>query len=76
MSADEAVVRALSIGPGSSRADRTIDITTTGRRSGQPRRVEVWFHRVDGLHGYDDFVRHLCRGLELNGCLHRRHDGQ
>jgi deazaflavin-dependent oxidoreductase (nitroreductase family) len=48
MSADEAVVRALSIGPGSSRADRTIDITTTGRRSGQPRRVEVWFHRVDG----------------------------
>lgn len=48
MSAEEAVVRALSIGPGSSRADRTIDITTTGRRSGRPRRVEVWFHRVDG----------------------------
>ncbi len=26
--------------------DRTIDITTTGRKSGQPRRVEIWFHRV------------------------------
>jgi hypothetical protein len=32
MTADEAVVRALAIGPQSSRADRTIDITTTGRR--------------------------------------------
>jgi deazaflavin-dependent oxidoreductase (nitroreductase family) len=28
--------------------DRTIDITTTGRRSGAPRRIEIWFHRVDG----------------------------
>jgi deazaflavin-dependent oxidoreductase (nitroreductase family) len=44
----EEVVHALAIGPQSSRADRTIDITTTGRRSGAPRRVEVWFHRVDG----------------------------
>jgi deazaflavin-dependent oxidoreductase (nitroreductase family) len=44
----EEVVDALAIGPQSSRADRTIDITTTGRRSGAPRRVEVWFHRVDG----------------------------
>lgn len=43
-----AVVRALDIGPSSSRADRTIDITTTGRRSGRPRRIEIWFHRVDG----------------------------
>jgi len=48
VTAEEAVVRALAIGPRSSRADRTIDITTTGRRSGVPRRVEVWFHRVDG----------------------------
>jgi len=28
--------------------DRTIDITTTGRRSGQPRRIETWFYNVDG----------------------------
>ncbi len=26
--------------------DRLIDITTTGRRSGEPRRIEIWFHRV------------------------------
>ena len=45
---DDAVVRALAIGPGSSTAERTIDITTVGRRSGIPRRIEVWFHRVDG----------------------------
>lgn len=28
--------------------DRVIDITTTGRRTGQPRRIEIWFHRVGG----------------------------
>jgi deazaflavin-dependent oxidoreductase (nitroreductase family) len=28
--------------------DRTIDITTIGRQSGQPRRIEMAFHRVDG----------------------------
>ncbi|NHA70220.1 nitroreductase family deazaflavin-dependent oxidoreductase [Phycicoccus sp. CMS6Z-2] len=27
---------------------RTIDITTLGRRSGRPRRIEMWFYRVDG----------------------------
>jgi deazaflavin-dependent oxidoreductase (nitroreductase family) len=45
---DAAVARALAIGPDSARAERTIDITTMGRRSGVPRRIEVWFHRVDG----------------------------
>ncbi len=28
--------------------DRTIDITTTGRSSGRPRRIEIWFHNVGG----------------------------
>ncbi len=28
--------------------DRTIDITTVGRHTGLPRRIEIWFHRVDG----------------------------
>lgn len=28
--------------------DRTVDITTTGRRSGQPRRIEIAFHNLDG----------------------------
>jgi deazaflavin-dependent oxidoreductase (nitroreductase family) len=23
-------------------------LTTTGRRSGQPRRIEIWFTRIDG----------------------------
>jgi deazaflavin-dependent oxidoreductase (nitroreductase family) len=28
--------------------DRTVDITTTGRHSGQPRRIEIGFHNLDG----------------------------
>ena len=28
--------------------NRTIDITTTGRKTGQPRRKEIWFHNLDG----------------------------
>src|SRR3989442_2689092 len=27
---------------------RTIDITTTGRRSGEPRRIEIVLHNIDG----------------------------
>jgi len=27
--------------------DKVIDITTTGARTGQARRTEIWFHRVD-----------------------------
>src|SRR5450755_3680783 len=29
-------------------SDRVIDIITTGRQTGEPRRIEIWFHRVDG----------------------------
>ena len=28
--------------------DRTIDITTLGRKTGQLRRIEIWFHNLDG----------------------------
>ena len=28
--------------------DRVIDITTIGRKSGMARRIEIWFHNVDG----------------------------
>ncbi len=28
--------------------DQVIDISTTGRTSGQPRRKEIWFHNLDG----------------------------
>jgi deazaflavin-dependent oxidoreductase (nitroreductase family) len=38
---DEDIRRALSHG-------QTVDITTTGRRSGQPRRIEIVFHNFDG----------------------------
>ena len=38
---DERVARALSRG-------HTIDITTIGRKSGQPRRIELVFHNIGG----------------------------
>jgi hypothetical protein len=37
---DERIAQALA-------RDRTIDITTTGRKSGQPRRIEIWFYPAD-----------------------------
>jgi hypothetical protein len=42
------VRQALAISPSSTMGDRTIDITTTGRSSGRPRRIEIVFYRVDG----------------------------
>jgi deazaflavin-dependent oxidoreductase (nitroreductase family) len=36
---DDAVRAALA-------TDRTVDITTTGRRSGTPRRIETWLYRA------------------------------
>jgi deazaflavin-dependent oxidoreductase (nitroreductase family) len=41
--------RALEIDADSTVQQRTIDITTTGRRSGDPRRIETVFRRVDGV---------------------------
>ena len=38
---DERIKQAL-------KQDRTIDITTTGRKSGEPRRIEIWFHNLNG----------------------------
>jgi len=38
---DDAIRRALNTG-------HLIDITTTGRRSGAPRRIEIVFHNIDG----------------------------
>ncbi|WP_243075878.1 nitroreductase/quinone reductase family protein [Microbacterium sp. SS28] len=45
---EAAIAHALSLGPGSTSRDHTVDITTTGARSGEPRRIEIWFHNVDG----------------------------
>lgn len=38
---EEGIQRALA-------RDRPIDITTTGRKSGQLHRTEIWFHHLDG----------------------------
>lgn len=46
---DPRIDQALAITPASSAKERTIDITTTGARTGRPRRIEVWFYRVDGV---------------------------
>ncbi len=45
---NDAVRQALAIDQSSSARDRTVDITTIGRQSGNPRRIEIWFHRVLG----------------------------
>ena len=41
------VRQALAIGESASIEERTIDITTTGRRSGEPRRIEIVFYRFE-----------------------------
>jgi hypothetical protein len=38
---DERVQHALA-------RDRTIDITTRGRKTGALHRIEIWFHHIDG----------------------------
>ena len=43
----EDVRHALMIDASSSLEDRTIDITTTGRRSGEARRIEIVFYRFE-----------------------------
>jgi hypothetical protein len=45
---DQAVADALAIDRDSSATERTVDITTVGRKSGEERRIETWFYRIDG----------------------------
>ena len=33
---------------GALETERTIDITTTGRTTGRPHRIEMWFHNLAG----------------------------
>ena len=72
---DEKITKAL-------KTDKTIDITTIGRTSGEPRRIEIWFHNVEdviyisGLPGKrswlanllanPDFTFHLKGSLQAN----------
>ncbi|MDH3194440.1 MAG: nitroreductase family deazaflavin-dependent oxidoreductase [Acidimicrobiia bacterium] len=52
----------------------TIDLTTTGRRSGLPRRIEIWWFRVDehfyitGTGGRRDWLANL--RSDPNGIVH------
>jgi hypothetical protein len=41
------VREALAKGSSSNMVERTIDITTTGRRSKEPRRIEICFYRFE-----------------------------
>lgn len=43
------VRQALAIHRSSTIAERTIDITTTGRRSGEQRRIEICFYRFEDV---------------------------
>ena len=48
--------------------DLTIDITTKGKKSGADRKIEIWFHNIDGRlfitglpgnrHWYDNMAEH------------------
>ncbi len=42
----EDIRQALAIDASTTIEDRTVDITTTGRGSGQPRRIEIAFYRL------------------------------
>lgn len=42
------VRRAVEITPAAGTRERIIDITTTGRRTGLPRRLEIFFYRAYG----------------------------
>ena len=80
--ATEEVRRALALTPSSTARERTVDITTTGRRSGAPRRIEVWFYRegdenylsgspgprawAGNLRADPSFTFHLKHGLEID----------
>ncbi|MCD4526854.1 nitroreductase/quinone reductase family protein [Nocardioides sp. cx-173] len=44
----EPIRRAIEITPAAGTAERIIDITTWGRRTGLPRRIEIFFYRSAG----------------------------
>src|SRR6187402_2013198 len=62
MTANDAVADALRHGG-------VMDITTTGRRTGRPRRIELVFHNVDGrivISGRPGFARSWIANLRAN----------
>jgi deazaflavin-dependent oxidoreductase (nitroreductase family) len=67
---DDAVRHALEIGPDAGLEDRTIDITTLGRRSGEPRRIEIVFSRVADTIYLTGIPAERPRGWLLNLAAH------
>jgi hypothetical protein len=64
-----AIRGALNIGAISGAQERTVDITTTGATSGRPRRIEIWFHQIEGrwyITGTPPRPRGWYRNLEAN----------
>lgn len=67
---------------------RVIDITTIGKNTGQPRRIEIWFHNLDGriyitglpgrrdwyanLIAHPAFTFHLKQGIQADLPAHAR----
>lgn len=57
------------------RSDRTIDIVTIGRKSGEQRRIEIWFFYVAGKYvitgtpGKRDWFANLLTHNEFDFCL-------
>lgn len=49
------VRQAIEFTPAAGTRERIIDITTTGRRTGRPRRIEIFFYRAVG-------ATYLCSG--------------
>ncbi len=59
---DDRISQALAHG-------HTIDITTTGRKTGKPRRIEVMFHNIGGrifISGMPGFRRSWLANLDAN----------
>lgn len=56
--------------------DMTIDITTTGRKSGQPRITEIWFHNIEGrlfitgLPGKKDWFANLVSNPQFQSSIY------
>ena len=66
---DDAIRDALAITPASTAWERTVEITTTGGRSGLPRRIEIWFYRAgetNYLSGLPSPTPDWFRNLEAN----------
>ena len=59
--------------------DLVIDITTTGRKSGEPKRIEIWIHEVEGRYyisghpGTRGWYANLLKNPELTVHLKKSH---